>query len=126
MLVFYIRCIMKLKRKVKIIGGIIIILLLLVCFFFIFRSTKDELEGLWDIDGNTKYEFDGQGRGKLIVPMNEYKFTYTIKNNILSIDFANENSEDTDYEYMILNDELKITSKDYDKNQYILKKVEKN
>ena len=115
---------MKLKRKVKIIGMIIIIILIIVVCLLVFKDQKDKLEGLWDIDGNTKYEFDGKGKGKLIVPMNEYKFTYIIKNNILSIDFENENSEDTDYEYTISDNQLEIRIIDYDKNQYLLKKVE--
>ena len=75
------------------------------------------------MDGNTKYEFDEKGKGKLIVPLTEYKFTYKINDNIISIDFENESSIDVDYEYKINKDELEITNTKETYLTFKLKKV---
>lgn len=95
--------------KKKMIIFIPICILLVVITIILYKQIKsDELKGLWSIDNYTKYEFDGKGKGKLIVPLNNYKFTYKIKNNIVSIDFENETSIDVNYEYKINKDELEI------------------
>ena len=75
------------------------------------------------MDGYTKYEFDGKGNGKLIVPLNDYVFSYTIKDNIVSIDFENETSIDVDYEYKINKDELEIINQKETYLKFKLKKV---
>ncbi len=117
------------SKKLKIIIPIIVVILLVILFLFLIlnKSEKEDvLKGLWDIDGNTKYEFDGKGNGKLIVPNNEYIFSYTIKDNIISIDFENETSIDVDYEYEINKDELEITNKKETHLKFKLKKVDDN
>lgn len=113
--------------KKKLIIFIPICILLVVCIFIaisFFKQPKtDELKGLWDMDGYTKYEFDGKGKGKVIVPLNDYVFSYTIKDNIVSIDFENETSIDTDYEFKINKDELEIINLKETYLKFKLKKV---
>ena len=123
MLVF---CFRSDTLKKKIIIFIPIWVLLIVCIFIaisFFKQTKtDDFKGLWDIDGYTKYEFDGKGNGKLIIPSNEYIFTYTIKDNIISIDFENEKTIDSEYEYIINKDKLELTHAQ-EGHKHTLKKV---
>lgn len=97
-------------QKKWIIAIVIIVTIVLIGGgIFIFTSNKtDELNGLWDVDGNTKYEFDGKGQGKVIVANSEYEFTYTIKDNVISVDFKNKESRDTEYEFKVSNDNLEL------------------
>lgn len=53
---------------------------------------RDELKGVWALDQTTVYEFDGNGKGTLCLPLNDYAFTYTIDNNTVFIDFADEHA----------------------------------
>ena len=126
---------MKLKKHHKIIFLIIILIIIGLIMAMTFLNNKansnnnetknkvKSLIGIWDIDGNTKYEFDEKGNGKLIVPLSEYEFNYTIKDNILFIDFKNENSIDTEYIYKIENNTLQITNNDDKALNYTLKKI---
>ncbi len=106
------------KKKIIIIS---IILVIAIILFFIVKSinNSNKLIGLWDVDGNTKYQFDDNGHGKIIVPNSKYEFTYKINDNILSIDFINENSTDTSYEFKVSEDELEL--KDVNEPYIILK-----
>ena len=87
---------------------IIIILITIVgTVIFILNSRKDaneanitsEILGTWTTDGYTVYEFNENGNGKLIIPIADYEFSYRIEENKIYIDFKNENSTDSDYEY---------------------------
>lgn len=73
-------------------------------------SEFDEFYGLWNIDGITKYEFDGKGRGKMLLPESnlEYEFTYKINENKILIDFDSEDAKDYTYKYSINNNVLKV------------------
>lgn len=73
----------------------------------------DEIRGLWNIDGVTKYEFDGKGRGKMFLPESnlEYGFSYKINNNEVSIDFDSEIAKDYTYKYSIDENILNLEGK---------------
>lgn len=73
-------------------------------------SSQNKIVGSWTTDGYTEYDFYENGRGCLKIPIADYEFTYTIKNNMLHIDFDNESSEDSDYEFSFENSELKLKS----------------
>ena len=119
-------------KKLKIIIPIVIfVVLIVICLVFIHpnkskkvKSNNNELIGLWDIDGNTKYEFSEDGKGKLIVPLAEYEFTYIITDDTLSIDFENENSTDMKYTYKVSDNELEIINTDDSSLHFKLKKIE--
>lgn len=114
------------KKKIIL---ILIIFLVLLVSIFVFKSMNnnktDNLIGLWEIDGNTKYEFDGKGKGKLIVPLANYEFNYTIEeDNIIAVDFIDEKSRDTKYKYKVTKDVMELKDlNQYDVN-FKLKKVE--
>lgn len=113
------------SKRLKIIIPIVLIIVVAIVCLFVFNDKKDKFEGLWDIDGNTKYQFDGKGNGKLIIPLGEYAFSYTITDNIISIDFENEESEDSQYEYVLSNNKLEITNVKVKDMKFVLKKMEK-
>ena len=77
---------LKMKQRIRcliIICFIIMIILIIVIFLKNKKlfNNQDIIKGLWNIDGTTKYEFDGKGEGKMILPSSEYKFIYKITEN---------------------------------------------
>lgn len=82
----------------------------------------DVLYGIWELDNNTKYSFDGKGSGELILSMDNYAFSYLIKDDNLSIDFSISTAKDSKYKYSIEGDTLVLDSQDNNKGRYILKK----
>ena len=105
---------------------IVLITVGIIAFIIGFNSDKtDKLAGLWDVDGNTKYEFDGKGNGKIIVPLSEYEFTYIIKENVVSIYFKNKESTNTKYEFKILKNNLELKDLNQQSINLKLKRIEK-
>ncbi len=101
------------KRKVKVKKNVIFMMVLFVLvvigLIFVIKTltkNKNELIGMWTTDGNTVYQFDEDYTGKLIVPLSEYKFTYKVDGDKLSIDFENEKSTDVDCNYSIKDGKL--------------------
>ena len=71
-------------------------------------KSLDDVTGLWDIDGITKYEFDGKGNGKMILPSSEYLFTYKIDGNQISIHFEDDSASDAIYQYSVNSDHMQF------------------
>ncbi len=94
---------MKYRRinKKNVILCIVLIIGIILVMLGIFKviNSKNKLIGSWTTDGVTVYEFNKNGKGKLILPLAEYEFNYKTKSNKLSIDFINDKSEDSDYTY---------------------------
>lgn len=85
--------------------GILILIIVLICKGC--SGSSDVLAGKWDVDGTTFYEFDGDGKGALILPSKTYDFTYKIDNDQLHIDYENESVHDGSYTFK--NDGNKLT-----------------
>ena len=68
-----------------------------------FLLRRDELKGTWALDETTVYEFDGRGHGALSLPLGSYEFSYSIEDNVLSIDFADAAASDAVYSYSVEN-----------------------
>ena len=104
----------KLMIIIPVIILVLTILLISTLFFGVGFNRKDNEDnsiiGLWNVDDVTKIKFNNNGKGKVIVPGEEFLFSYTIKDNIISIDFENEESNDVDYEYKLDKDILEITN----------------
>ena len=62
---------------------------------------RDKLKGAWTLDESTSYEFDGQGGGTLRLPLGSYTFTYTVEENVVALDFADEAVADASYSFAI-------------------------
>lgn len=111
----------KKKNKLKIIIVLAIIFIVIIEFFVLRNKKKNDfyttdkkvvktLVGKWTTDGNTVYEFNDDGKGALVVPVMTVPFSYRIDDNIIYIDFENEDSEDTNYNYTLEDDKLVLNS----------------
>lgn len=93
------------NKKTKKLSNWIMIFILVITFAIIIIgcSKGDVLKGTWDLDGTTVYQFDGNGKGSMILPSNTYSFKYTIseENNTVSIDFEDERATDCIYAYEV-------------------------
>lgn len=83
---------------------------------------KDKLEGTWSYDDVTVYEFDGKGKGSLILPSSQYAFKYQLKKNKIHLDFESDRAKDSDYEYSVEGDQLTIKGIKATAGTYILHK----
>ena len=86
----------------------LVVLLAVVILLFCNKKGDKELLGTWATEGNTIYEFQKKDKGKMIVPLKEYNFTYKIEDNKLYIDYEDKNANDAEYEYTVEEDKLTI------------------
>ena len=115
------------KSKNKNINTLLIILAIIIVILAVLcllpkknNKINNELLGTWTTDGVTKYKFDNDNTGALMLPLNSYEFTYEIKGNKLSIDFENEKSEDSTFTYYFKDDKLIL---DGDNGKFTFTKV---
>ena len=59
----------------------------------------DSLKGTWTLDESTVYVFDGKGGGTLRLPLGSYAFTYTVEDNVVTLDFADDALTDASYSF---------------------------
>lgn len=91
--------------------GIAILAVLILIIVLIVKGCSggtDVLKGKWDLDGTTAYEFSGEGTGALLLPNVTYDFTYTIKDDQISIDYENESVRDGTYTFSVEEDKLTL------------------
>ena len=105
----------KKKSKLPILVFLILVVAIIVCCIIFIPKLKEksqqnklekQLLGSWTTDGYTVYEFYEDGKGVLKIPMADYSFSYTIDENKVSIDFENEKSIDSDYEFSFEDEKL--------------------
>ena len=112
------------QRRLTIITVILAAVMLLAIILIIKScSGGDVLQGTWDLDGVTIYQFDGNGNGSLNLPSNTYPFTYEIKENEVSIDFESDAARDITYTFTVEKDKLilKCMEKDQEKTYELTK-----
>ena len=104
----------KVKVKKNLVVMVCLLIIVLIGLIFVIKAltrNKNELVGMWTTDGNTVYQFDEDYTGKLIVHLSEYKFTYKVDGDKLTIDFENnEKSTDVDCNYSIEDGKLVLTN----------------
>ena len=91
--------------------GIVALGILILIIVLIVKGCSggtDVLKGKWDLDGTTAYEFSGDGNGALLLPNVTYDFTYTIKDDQISIDYENESVRDGTYTFSVEEDKLTL------------------
>ena len=91
--------------------GIAILAVLILIIVLIVKGCSggtDVLEGKWDLDGTTAYEFSGDGNGALLLPNVTYEFSYDIKKDQISLDYENESVRDGTYTFSIDKDKLTL------------------
>lgn len=114
----------KLKKKYLII--LILIFAILVIFAtikIITRPRSPKIVGSWTTDGITVYTFNKDNTGLLSVSLTDYEFTYKIEENKLYIDFENERSVDSTYEFNLDGDKLTLKG---ERGTFLFTKKEKH
>ena len=83
----------------------IVLLIVLLC-----RSCSDGSEaritGTYSLDANTVYIFDSDDNGTLKTGTANYTFTYTVKDDVLFIDYATDALTDCEYTFTVDKDTL--------------------
>ena len=97
------------RRKTRGLLPVVLALVFLVAAVMVFRGlfAGDKLKGTWTLDESTVYEFDGKGGGTLRLPLGSYAFSYTVEDNVVSLDF--ENAAVTDASYSFLREGTSLT-----------------
>lgn len=72
------------------------------------HGSADVMEGIWVYDKYTQYEFDGKRNGCMYLEELHYDYSYKLKGNQLSMDFADEAVHDCSYEFNIQDDVLTL------------------
>lgn len=102
------------KRRQKriicliILGFIILVAVLMGIMSIISRLDLNAVEGTWIYDAYTSYEFDGKGNGCMHLEELSYEYTYTVKDNELTINFKDDSVRDCTYVFSIKDDTLTI------------------
>lgn len=101
------------QRGIIIISAIVLALLILVivliCKGCSNNDVNTELVGVWKYDQYTEYEFRDANSGCMCLDDNtHYEFTYSIKDNVLHIDFALDYVTDCQYTYTLEGDKLTL------------------
>ena len=92
----------KWTLKILLAAGLVLaIVIVLLC-------GKSPLKGKWDLDGVTSYVFYNNGKGALVLPTAEYEFRYTIEEDVLVIDYTDEQVKDARYTYSIDGNKLTL------------------
>lgn len=106
------------KRKVRqrgivIVSAIVLALLILVIAMIgkgcSNNNANTELVGVWQYDQYTEYEFKDSNSGCMCLDDNtHYEFTYSVKDNVLHLDFALDYVTDCQYTYTQEGDKLTL------------------
>lgn len=98
----------RIRTAIGIAAFILLILITVLCIKAF--SDNDGFKGTWDLDGTTIYEFNGSGKGAMLLPSNDYEFSYKVdeESKTISIDFADGKVKDCTYSYEISENELTL------------------
>ncbi len=119
------------RRRIVVITAAIILALLIFLVVILVKSCGSDssatnpykkIQGEWAVDNITKYAFNSDGKGALILPSDTYDFTYEINNGVITIDFKSDRVIDSSYSYTIENNELCITDVNNSNVKYIMMK----
>lgn len=73
------------------------------------QKAADPLIGSWQLDAATVYVFEKDGQGSMKLPLSQNPFTYSVEENVISIDFEDPAMADRSYTYAIEGDTLTMT-----------------
>lgn len=99
------------RKKTPRFAGVIALagLVILAVILLVSIGKKDKLQGCWQIDEITAYQFDGKGNGALILPDQSFEFHYKIRAEQVHIDFVSDSARDFSYSFSIEGDTLTLT-----------------
>ncbi len=79
----------------------VLLALLIVTIVTVISLPSGPLEGKWEMDAVTSYEFYRDGKGAMILPSAEYDFSYAVKENTVYIDFLYDGAKDAQYNFAV-------------------------
>lgn len=104
---------------------VVIGVLLMAMVGMVFLLAGDQLTGTWYMDDVTAYQFNGRGKGALMLPDSEYEFTYEVEDDILYIDFVHEGAKDAEYVFRVNGDVLTMDGGNATtRGEYVLRRAE--
>ena len=65
------------------------------------KQAMRDLQGKWEMEGYTVYEFDGSGSGRMHTDIGSYTFSYRVRGGKLYIDYDDASAEDRSYGYSL-------------------------
>lgn len=96
------------KRQKRILAGtlaVVVILFIVGVFIFIKsisgNSVPKELVGTWSMNQATEYIFEKNGTGTLHSGTSSYQFTFTVKDDVLSMDYDTDALKDCSYTFTV-------------------------
>lgn len=105
--------------------GAILVLLVVLLLVLQLTQSNNPLKGKWHMDEVTAYEFYDGKNGAMVLPSDEYVFTYSVENDTLSIDFQHEGAKDAQYTFSIEGNTLTLNGGNAtNRGTYVLKKSE--
>ncbi len=119
------------RRRIVVVTAATILALLIFLIVILVKSCGSDssatnpykqIQGKWAVDSVTKYEFNSDGNGALILPNDTYDFTYEIDNGVITIDFTSDLVIDSSYTYDITGKQLTITDVKNADVKYVLVK----
>lgn len=112
------------NKRLLVVIAVLSVILLACIILLITLNSDSSLVGMWDLDGVTAYRFDSKNSGALILPSDEYPFTYTIEGDTILIDMLYDGAKDAQYTYSVRGNKLTLAGgTDTTKNTFILKRI---
>ena len=103
------------QRRLLFVASAVVLALLILLILLLCRGCSgadkrlSELEGCWYYNEYTEYEFDGKGNGRMFYDIGKaFEYSYTIKNDIVYLDFELGYVTDCQYTYMVEGDKLTL------------------
>ncbi len=109
----------KRQQQLVVAGAVLILLIIFIVKGCSSSSDGSGLEGLWSIDGVTKYQFIDDKNGAMVLSHESFEFTYKLKDGLIYIDFADDNVIDSEYEYVLEGKKLIFKN---DAAEYVMKR----
>lgn len=89
--------------------GAVIVILLVAVFVLMNQGEQSKLLGVWRYDAYTEYEFLDGNRGCICLDGNtHYEFVYSVKDDVVYLDFVLDYVTDCQYTYCIEEDKLTL------------------
>ena len=102
------------RRKIAVISAlalaVLVLIIVLICRGCAGGNYNNaDLSGVWHYNQYTKYEFDGEGNGRMFYDEGKaFEYTYTVKDSIVYLDFELEYVTDCQYTYTVEGDKLTL------------------
>ena len=90
------------------VGALVLVIVLTLILGLKGCAPKPSIEGRWNLDGATIYEFYPEGKGALVLTTMTFEFNYTVDGDKVSIDFVDERATDAKYEFAVTEDLLML------------------